>query len=215
MIRRPPRSTPKPSSAASDVYKRQVVHTPENLIFSIGGIRSDPLSGADVPINTIFLYIPKTQSYRLIGEFGKPRKGFGVIRILQSIYIIAGSTTLECERFDYMEKNVVSIAPATLQSVAFALCEFEQKYIYRFVYTFNAYKTRQFANNELIERYHIYSNTWEIINLPSRGEYEPDIGIGCICLNSSEVLIFGGVTCLLYTSPSPRDLSTSRMPSSA
>ena len=24
MIRRPPRSTPKPSSAASDVYKRQV-----------------------------------------------------------------------------------------------------------------------------------------------------------------------------------------------
>ena len=27
-------------------------------------------------------------------------------------------------------------------------------------------------------------------------------------------IIFGG-TCLLYTSPSPRDLSTSRMPSSA
>ena len=25
----------------------------------------------------------------------------------------------------------------------------------------------------------------------------------------------GGLTCLLYTSPSPRDLSTSRMPSSA
>ena len=27
--------------------------------------------------------------------------------------------------------------------------------------------------------------------------------------------IFGGDCCLLYTSPSPRDLSTSRMPSSA
>jgi len=26
MIRRPPRSTPKPSSAASDVYKRQLLH---------------------------------------------------------------------------------------------------------------------------------------------------------------------------------------------
>ena len=26
MIRRPPRSTPKPSSAASDVYKRQVLY---------------------------------------------------------------------------------------------------------------------------------------------------------------------------------------------
>ena len=29
------------------------------------------------------------------------------------------------------------------------------------------------------------------------------------------ILIGGGMTCLLYTSPSPRDLSTSRMPSSA
>ena len=28
-------------------------------------------------------------------------------------------------------------------------------------------------------------------------------------------IIFNGGTCLLYTSPSPRDLSTSRMPSSA
>ena len=27
MIRRPPRSTPKPSSAASDVYKRQYLHS--------------------------------------------------------------------------------------------------------------------------------------------------------------------------------------------
>ena len=27
--------------------------------------------------------------------------------------------------------------------------------------------------------------------------------------------IFDGIICLLYTSPSPRDLSTSRMPSSA
>ena len=29
MIRRPPRSTPKPSSAASDVYKRQIYVRPE------------------------------------------------------------------------------------------------------------------------------------------------------------------------------------------
>ena len=30
-----------------------------------------------------------------------------------------------------------------------------------------------------------------------------------------QVLLTGSKTCLLYTSPSPRDLSTSRMPSSA
>ncbi|VTU64032.1 fatty acid/phospholipid synthesis protein [Lactobacillus casei subsp. casei ATCC 393] [Lacticaseibacillus rhamnosus] len=31
MIRRTPRSTPKPSSAASDVYKRQIIHTAEKI----------------------------------------------------------------------------------------------------------------------------------------------------------------------------------------
>ena len=32
MIRRPPRSTPKPSSAASDVYKRQGLTTVQSLV---------------------------------------------------------------------------------------------------------------------------------------------------------------------------------------
>ena len=32
---------------------------------------------------------------------------------------------------------------------------------------------------------------------------------------SNDVPSWGTLTCLLYTSPSPRDLSTSRMPSSA
>ena len=36
MILRPPRSTPKPSSAASDVYKSQNQHVPEDLGFEYG-----------------------------------------------------------------------------------------------------------------------------------------------------------------------------------
>ena len=35
MIRRPPRSTPKPSSAASDVYKRQLINRLEKQIFAL------------------------------------------------------------------------------------------------------------------------------------------------------------------------------------
>ena len=35
------------------------------------------------------------------------------------------------------------------------------------------------------------------------------------CLNQSELFGKQAYSCLLYTSPSPRDLSTSRMPSSA
>ena len=34
-------------------------------------------------------------------------------------------------------------------------------------------------------------------------------------IDIEEYVALGGYTCLLYTSPSPRDLSTSRMPSSA
>ena len=34
-------------------------------------------------------------------------------------------------------------------------------------------------------------------------------------VKDGHVMIMCNVTCLLYTSPSPRDLSTSRMPSSA
>src|SRR5680860_1870303 len=49
MIRRPPRSTQSRSSAASDVYKRQVPNTPEMLVANFGV----PLAGAVlVAINT-------------------------------------------------------------------------------------------------------------------------------------------------------------------
>ena len=45
----------------------------------------------------------------------------------------------------------------------------------------------------------------DLVNKPRRLRYEPSIYLG---YDTS-------VPCLLYTSPSPRDLSTSRMPSSA
>ena len=51
-----------------------------------------------------------------------------------------------------------------------------------------------------------------------RGKYKPnftphvDCGDNVIIINADKVKFTG---CLLYTSPSPRDLSTSRMPSSA
>ena len=52
------------------------------------------------------------------------------------------------------------------------------------------------------------SGSWEIIYKINSliDEYDKFVAIG---------VIVKGETCLLYTSPSPRDLSTSRMPSSA
>ena len=40
-------------------------------------------------------------------------------------------------------------------------------------------------------------------------------GVGSLHLGASNFLIAPALSCLLYTSPSPRDLSTPRMPSSA
>ena len=40
-------------------------------------------------------------------------------------------------------------------------------------------------------------------------------GLTCVVDKKSHLYIKGTEICLLYTSPSPRDLSTSRMPSSA
>ena len=45
---------------------------------------------------------------------------------------------------------------------------------------------------------------------------EPEARVACETLTTTNKVVLAGETrCLLYTSPSPRDLSTSRMPSSA
>ena len=54
------------------------------------------------------------------------------------------------------------------------------------------------------------------IDLARKGKYltKPNPMVGCVIVKDSEV-IAEGYHCLLYTSPSPRDLRASRMPSSA
>ena len=48
-------------------------------------------------------------------------------------------------------------------------------------------------------------------------DYQPERAViqGVKALERADVLVGHNIVCLLYTSPSPRDLSTSRMPSSA
>ena len=69
-------------------------------------------------------------------------------------------------------------------------------------------------NYEVMARYAFADNCWAYGSFDTEGEGEYvdrlDLGVG-YSFNIWEGLYI----CLLYTSPSPRDLSTSRMPSSA
>ena len=51
--------------------------------------------------------------------------------------------------------------------------------------------------------------------ISNKTKIHPSVNIGPFCIIGDDVEIEEGTSCLLYTSPSPRDLSTSRMPSSA
>ena len=51
--------------------------------------------------------------------------------------------------------------------------------------------------------------------VPELGPNEVRLRVHAAGLNFPDVLIIQGKYCLLYTSPSPRDISGSRMPSSA
>src|SRR5450759_5264348 len=76
MIRRPPRSTPLYSSAASDVYKRQCLAPP-----NCGGLNSPHIHGTHVPVEE-----PSTASLADIREMTcvkkerPPRGGLSEIR---------------------------------------------------------------------------------------------------------------------------------------
>ena len=59
MIRRPPRSTPKPSSAASDVYKRQGYRRPITSFSCVWWVPLFPLLGVVVPTTLFFVHPPQ------------------------------------------------------------------------------------------------------------------------------------------------------------
>ena len=62
--------------------------------------------------------------------------------------------------------------------------------------------------------FHWLSATVLIIQIPL-GMYLVDMDFSEKRLTVENIHVAVGISCLLYTSPSPRDLSTSRMPSSA
>ena len=69
--------------------------------------------------------------------------------------------------------------------------------------------------NKIIED--IPENKWELTPEKIETNIVWQIGHLIVSINYHSIIVINGqpIDCLLYTSPSPRDLSTSRMPSSA
>eukprot|EP00831_Metopus_contortus_P025280 TRINITY_DN21828_c0_g1_i2.p1 TRINITY_DN21828_c0_g1~~TRINITY_DN21828_c0_g1_i2.p1 ORF type:complete len:159 (-),score=48.68 TRINITY_DN21828_c0_g1_i2:94-570(-) len=158
MIRRPPRSTQGVSSAASDVYKRQVsTQSTWELMNEINELKKTGL---------------------VKGEHLTPGSGKKILMIIfkiRSEYKIKTQKRTQKERVTFVNDTTSKKYLELLKETIHLIKE-------------SIEKSRELALGFLGVSGKIYSE------YESSKEYE---------------------TCLLYTSPSPRDLSTSRMPSSA
>ena len=167
MIRRPPRSTPKPSSAASDVYKRQELWAHDTSNASTWRV-TDIHSGTG-------------HSYP--GYYGME------ILVGDTLYFSAddGSSSTELWAHDTSNASTWRVADIYSGSGTGNPGYYMEILVGDTLY-FDANDGS--SGRELWAHDTSNVSTWRVTDIHSG-------------------------TCLLYTSPSPRDLSTSRMPSSA
>ena len=164
MIRRPPRSTLSSSSAASDVYKRQVNIAAYKVGDTIVATRLPPSRPLPQVQASDFYMNNRARFIQYINALFRPYRD----------ELTSGENDISCEAL-YGGDDSASVALLTHQKIV-----------------------RDYLN--------IYS--------PYRGLLLfHGLGSGKTC--SSIAIAEGLKTCLLYTSPSPRDRTRSRMPSSA
>ena len=176
MIRRPPRSTQSRSSAASDVYKRQHIHTVHGTYSpSVAAAATLPLVSEEVasaPAPSDMAQGMMCVSWLCV-DAALFRRDFSVYCGIAVPY----SAALMCQLVDALRLGHVGACLPTIWYVPVHLLPYH----------------RGIDPSETSHR--------AAYCLQQRCLVRP-----CVVFTNS---------CLLYTSPSPRDLSTSRMPSSA
>ena len=198
MIRRPPRSTPLYSSAASDVYKRQVQHL-------------TPQAGAPGPPAAVFAHLPSNVQNFLARVRELQAGGQATV---QSIVVDHHTAAQHHGRFPVnihpMRRSAWADAP---QAESFFLPGDGEPLKQQDVVTDTASAALQPSEAVCVFQQQPQSNALglaSVSNSSSMIEPEP--------LPSAEAATrptVSALTCLLYTSPSPRDQRGSRMPSSA
>eukprot|EP00656_Telonema_subtile_P036885 TRINITY_DN40951_c0_g1_i4.p1 TRINITY_DN40951_c0_g1~~TRINITY_DN40951_c0_g1_i4.p1 ORF type:complete len:180 (-),score=26.09 TRINITY_DN40951_c0_g1_i4:17-556(-) len=179
MIRRPPRSTLSSSSAASDVYKRQLLGG--DLVVLVVTLKEAVLQLAELAdVETVHVvYV------------GEETTGVGdaCVETEVAVFGVAGATEGEA----HLDALDVTTADGVISD---GLVLVDKERTSRVDYVSSGLAGIDGAEEEL----------------PLELGGTLDIGKG---LAGLDALIAGDNTCLLYTSPSPRDRTRSRMPSSA
>ena len=157
------------------------LHTPENMLFCFS-LR---------PVNSILVFNPVKKIFQKVAQLPVLKKDFGIIRVGKRIFTVGGVNSLDCERFEYVQRKVYSVSPAKIKAVSFSLCAIDEAFIYRFAFSQDGYQSGTHQNNSLIERYSISENVWTVIVVGQVGTYKPLLGLGCISVSSDQILVLG------------------------
>eukprot|EP00831_Metopus_contortus_P021740 TRINITY_DN19786_c0_g1_i1.p1 TRINITY_DN19786_c0_g1~~TRINITY_DN19786_c0_g1_i1.p1 ORF type:complete len:196 (-),score=35.49 TRINITY_DN19786_c0_g1_i1:129-716(-) len=195
MIRRPPRSTQGVSSAASDVYKRQGLFTG---VSAASGIIVGNLLGSD----------KKEEAYAYSKWFMKVGISGGIILGLFLMY------------FNKYYIKLYSVDKQVIKSTYIMIIVYSSVVWIKIANMIGGGGILRSGGETKITLYMDLLGTW-VIGIPAgfvmAFVFKLELPIVYLGISIEELvrLIITGIVCLLYTSPSPRDLSTSRMPSSA
>eukprot|EP00831_Metopus_contortus_P085264 TRINITY_DN9883_c0_g2_i2.p1 TRINITY_DN9883_c0_g2~~TRINITY_DN9883_c0_g2_i2.p1 ORF type:complete len:183 (+),score=35.06 TRINITY_DN9883_c0_g2_i2:93-641(+) len=182
MIRRPPRSTQGVSSAASDVYKRQISDCNRIL---------DKIADDEV------------RASRLLEETDRDKK-----ETANQVAELETRVDALSDELEVLNQRVSELRSVLNEDEFNLLTDKLQKAQSSYNDTSRRYENKVNDLSGLnLERQHFKQNVEQITRERTALE-----GKKCLDRPGDRGLL---CSCLLYTSPSPRDLSTSRMPSSA
>eukprot|EP00831_Metopus_contortus_P032054 TRINITY_DN25990_c0_g1_i1.p2 TRINITY_DN25990_c0_g1~~TRINITY_DN25990_c0_g1_i1.p2 ORF type:complete len:219 (-),score=46.77 TRINITY_DN25990_c0_g1_i1:149-805(-) len=218
MIRRPPRSTQGVSSAASDVYKRQV-STQSTWGMKIATKRKKKTS-IEVAIRMRPLLLPFEDE--CAWKVDSPNGAISTINNLQpTLDLSPGNFNPLLLRDRDLKRRFTDI----FQSYSFRFDNvFGQEINTQQIYCKVGRKITKEAMNGYNGTVLVYGQTtsgktFTMLGSPENPGILPcalrDIFKGISSDIEHDYSVWVSYICLLYTSPSPRDLSTSRMPSSA
>eukprot|EP00831_Metopus_contortus_P025247 TRINITY_DN21804_c0_g1_i2.p1 TRINITY_DN21804_c0_g1~~TRINITY_DN21804_c0_g1_i2.p1 ORF type:complete len:200 (-),score=52.45 TRINITY_DN21804_c0_g1_i2:105-704(-) len=199
MIRRPPRSTQGVSSAASDVYKRQVVSTQSTWDLRI--IQNMEAKIAE-NFQTIYEYPELKIKIEVLMLKYRAKIVFFISELNRIGTIVRADMENDAEQ-EALEEEAKGSDEATV-TTKILLGDRSNESVHLLANAFQRLVSQHFQTQKglPIDFYSVLC----FVSLKKRGSESIKLAQHIItCIKA----------CLLYTSPSPRDLSTSRMPSSA